>query len=149
MTLACRDTTLKQQITFGRLTDIAPDEIPSHMSDARVAEHMSLLTSKRDTASVGKFVAVNGIAGKSMGAPPRLRAEFIDEVEYKGAEFLKYRLEPEGRAFLYCRRYLRGRIRSLHPKHESDMQVYLPICNTRQPPQPGWPRLYITERRIN
>lgn len=110
MTLACRDTTLKQQITFGRLTDIAPDEIPSHMSDARVAEHMSLLTSKRDTASVGKFVAVNGIAGKSMGA-----------------EFLKYRLETEGRAFLYCRRYLRGRIRSLHPKHESDMQVYQPI----------------------
>ncbi len=136
------------------------------MSDARVAEHMPLLTSKWDTASVGKFVAVKedcrkkhglghwailcdgeyigwggfqkegdewdfglvlkpgsfglgariarkalafAVADKripfvtfllppsreNLGALTRLRAEFIDEVEYEGAKFLKYRLETE------------------------------------------------------
>ena len=44
-------------ITFARLTDISPDEIIAHMSDARVAEHMPLLTFKWDQNAVSEFVA--------------------------------------------------------------------------------------------
>ncbi len=51
------EVTLKQTITFVRLSDIEPTEIASHMSDPRVAEHMPLLTSNWDLETVAKFVA--------------------------------------------------------------------------------------------
>lgn len=44
------------KLTFARLTDISPDEIIAHMSDARVAEHMPLLTFKWDRIAVSEFV---------------------------------------------------------------------------------------------
>ncbi len=47
----------KPELTFARLTDISPDKIIAHMSDARVAEHMPLLTSKWDRNAVAEFVA--------------------------------------------------------------------------------------------
>ena len=49
--------TLKQEITFTRLPEIAPDEIIAHMSDPRLAEHMPLLTPKWDRVAVTRFVA--------------------------------------------------------------------------------------------
>ncbi|MEO1139526.1 MAG: GNAT family N-acetyltransferase [Pseudomonadota bacterium] len=48
---------MNTDITFVRLSQIAPSEILSHMSDPRVAEHMPLLTSKWDEAAVDRFVA--------------------------------------------------------------------------------------------
>ena len=48
---------MKSEITFVRLPAIAPEDIVAHMSDPRVAEHMPLLTSGWDAASVRKFVA--------------------------------------------------------------------------------------------
>ncbi|MEX0349988.1 MAG: GNAT family N-acetyltransferase [Paracoccaceae bacterium] len=49
--------TKRPEITFTRLPEIAPDEIISHMSDPRVAEHMPLLTFQWDQAAVASFVA--------------------------------------------------------------------------------------------
>ncbi|WP_337660448.1 GNAT family N-acetyltransferase [Anderseniella sp. Alg231-50] len=157
---------MKQEITFSRLTGIAPEKIASHMSDARVGEHMPLLTSEWDGAAVSRFVATKeerwekdglghwailcdgayvgwggfqkegdewdfglvlkpGAFGlgtrilrkalefavadkripfvtfllppsrKNLGALERVGARFVEEVEYEGAKFLKYRLETE------------------------------------------------------
>lgn len=44
------------EITFGRLPEIAPEEIAAHMSDPRVAEHMPLLTFAWDRQAVAAFV---------------------------------------------------------------------------------------------
>lgn len=44
-------------IQFARLADVEPAEIAAHMSDARVAEHMPLLTSRWDADAVEEFVA--------------------------------------------------------------------------------------------
>ncbi len=46
-----------QQITFARLPAIDPSQITAHMSDPRVADHMPLLTSPWDAATVASFVA--------------------------------------------------------------------------------------------
>lgn len=45
------------EITFIRLTEVAPAEINAHMSDPRVAEHMPLLGAGWDPARVGDFIA--------------------------------------------------------------------------------------------
>jgi hypothetical protein len=45
------------EITFTRLPEIAPEEIITHMSDPRVAEHMPLLTFTWDAPMVETFVA--------------------------------------------------------------------------------------------
>lgn len=158
--------TMKQEITFTRLPEIAPEEILDHMSDPRLAEHMPLLTSEWDRAAVNRFVAAKeecwsrdglghwavlcndkyvGWGGfqkegdewdyglvlkpeafglgtriskkaiefamcdkripfvtfllpksrKNLGALARLGARFVDEIDYEGAKFLKYRLETE------------------------------------------------------
>lgn len=157
---------LKFEITFTRLPEIEPGEIIAHMSDARVAEHMPLLTFEWDEAAVTKFVTAKeecwrrdglghwailldnkyvGWGGfqkegdewdyglvlkpesfglgsrisrkaidfafaderipfvtfllppsrKNLGALKRLGATFVDEIEYDGSTFLKYRLETE------------------------------------------------------
>ena len=157
---------MKNDITFTRLTKIAPTEIIAHMSDPRVAEHMPLLTFEWDMAAVTKFVAAKeecwrrdglghwaillngkyvGWGGfqkergewdyglvlkpdsfglgtrisrkaiefaradkripfvtfllppsrKNLGALDRLGAKFVDEIEYDGAIFRKFRLETE------------------------------------------------------
>ena len=156
----------KHNITFARLPDIPTDEIIAHMSDARVAEHMPLLTFKWDKQAVAEFVAAkeecwhrdglghwailynDAYAGwggfqkegdewdfglvlkpdffglgmrvykkaiefavadaripfvtfllppsrKNLGALARLGARFIEEIDYDGAKFLKYRLDTE------------------------------------------------------
>jgi len=153
-----------RRLAFVRLPDISPDEIIAHMSDARVAEHMPLLTSKWDRSTVAEFVAAKeefwrrdglghwailcddtyaGWGGfqregdewdfglvlkpdffglraritrkaidfaiaderipfvtfllppsrKNFGALARLGARFVETVDYKGAPFLKYRLD--------------------------------------------------------
>jgi len=46
-----------REITFGRLTDVSPDQIAAHMSDPKVAEHMPLLTFEWDRKAVEDFVA--------------------------------------------------------------------------------------------
>ena len=46
----------ERNLTFVRLPEIPPDEIIAHMSNARVAEHMPLLTFKWDLQAVAKFV---------------------------------------------------------------------------------------------
>lgn len=43
--------------TFARLQDIAQDEIIAHMSDARVSEHLPLLTFEWDRHSLAEFLA--------------------------------------------------------------------------------------------
>ncbi len=157
---------LKNEITFARLPEIAPNEIIAHMSDPRVAEHMPLLTFEWDAVAVAKFVATKeecwnrdglghwailsnkkyvGWGGfqkeddewdyglvlkpasfglgirisrkaiefavaderipfvtfllppsrKNLGALGRLGARLVDEIEYDGVTFLKYRLETE------------------------------------------------------
>ena len=48
---------MKQKITFARLSEVAPAEILSHMSDPRVAEHMPLLTTGWTDTTVANFVA--------------------------------------------------------------------------------------------
>lgn len=48
---------MSDEITFTRLSDIAPQDILAHMSDPRVAEHMPLLTGDWDLATVTGFVA--------------------------------------------------------------------------------------------
>lgn len=48
---------MKPEITFVRLSEIAPDDIIDHMSDPRVAAHMPLLTFTWDAAAVAEFVA--------------------------------------------------------------------------------------------
>lgn len=45
------------QLVFARLPDIPPDEIFSHMSDPRIAEHMPLLTHKWDRQRIVEFIA--------------------------------------------------------------------------------------------
>ena len=156
----------KSRVTFARLPDISPDEIIAHMSDARVAEHMPLLTFKWDRNTVAEFVAAkekhwrrdglghwailcNGTyAGwggfqkegdgwdyglvlkpdvfglgvrisrkaiefavaderipyvtfllppsrKNLRGLARLGARFLEEIEYDGAQFLKYRLDTQ------------------------------------------------------
>lgn len=45
------------KLTCARLPDISPDEIISHMSDPRVAEHMPLLKFKWDQDTLAKFIA--------------------------------------------------------------------------------------------
>ena len=50
---------LKPEITFARLPEIDPNEIVTHMSDPRVAEHMPLLTFEWDEAAVDKFINTN------------------------------------------------------------------------------------------
>lgn len=47
----------KDDITFARLSQIAPDEIADHMSDPRVGEHMPLLTFEWDEQTAAKFIA--------------------------------------------------------------------------------------------
>jgi len=44
-------------VTFGRLSDIGPDEIIAHMSDPRVARHMPLLKFEWNHDAVAEFVA--------------------------------------------------------------------------------------------
>ncbi|WP_136660314.1 GNAT family N-acetyltransferase [Nitratireductor sp. XY-223] len=48
---------MSSEITFTRLPTISTDEILSHMSDPRVAEHMPLLTSRWGKAEVSSFIA--------------------------------------------------------------------------------------------
>lgn len=48
---------MTDDITFARLTEVAPTEIAAHMSDPRVAEHMPLLTTEWDAEAAAKFVA--------------------------------------------------------------------------------------------
>ena len=48
----------EDQINFGQLRDIPEDEIMSHMSDPRVAEHMPLLTFTWDKRALIKFIEV-------------------------------------------------------------------------------------------
>ena len=48
---------LKDEITFGRLSEVEPTEIAAHMSDPRVAEHMPLLTFEWDAKAVAELVA--------------------------------------------------------------------------------------------
>jgi len=159
-------STLKHEITFARLPEIAPDEIMAHMADPRVAEHMPLLTFEWNSAAVTKFVAEKeecwsrdglghwailcsdkyvGWGGfqkegdewdyglvlkpetfglgtritkkaiefavaderipfvtfllppsrKNLGALERLGARLVDEIDYNGTVFLKYRLDTE------------------------------------------------------
>lgn len=45
------------KLVFTRLPEVSPDEILAHMSDARVAEHMPLLTFDWDRQTVSDFVA--------------------------------------------------------------------------------------------
>ncbi len=45
------------KLNFARLTDVSSNEILSHMSDPRVAEHMPLLTFEWDEQAVVDFVA--------------------------------------------------------------------------------------------
>lgn len=47
----------RRNITFDRLAAVSSEEILAHMSDARVAEHMPLLTFKWDLDAVASFVA--------------------------------------------------------------------------------------------
>ncbi len=51
------DAASKEEITFARMSDVAPSEIAAHMSDPRVAEHMPLLTMDWDAEFVAAFVA--------------------------------------------------------------------------------------------
>jgi hypothetical protein len=159
-------TKSESKLTFARLPDISPDEINAHMSDARVAKHMPLLTFKWDQHAVTKFVAAKeerwrhdglghwailcddtyvGWGGfqkegdewdyglvlkpehfglgarisrkaiefaiaderipfvtfllppsrKTLGGLARLGARFVEEIEYDGAQFLKYRLDTK------------------------------------------------------
>ena len=46
----------RPEIAFARLTEIDLDEITAHMSDARVAEHLPLLTGTWDLATSKVFV---------------------------------------------------------------------------------------------
>ena len=46
-----------RKLDFARLPDISPDEIIAHMSDARVAEHMPLLTDNWNRHRLAEFVA--------------------------------------------------------------------------------------------
>ncbi|WP_299682239.1 GNAT family N-acetyltransferase [uncultured Roseobacter sp.] len=48
---------MKGDITFARLSEVAPAEIAAHMSDPRVAEHMPLLPMTWDTEVARKFIA--------------------------------------------------------------------------------------------
>ncbi len=48
---------MTDNITFTRLTEIAPDRIIAHMSDPRVAEHMPLLTFEWDAEALASFIA--------------------------------------------------------------------------------------------
>lgn len=52
-----KETDLKGEITFARLSEIETTEIAVHMSDPRVAEHMPLLTFEWDDKAVAGFVA--------------------------------------------------------------------------------------------
>jgi len=52
-----KETSLKDEITFVRLTEIDPSQIVVHMSDPRVAEHMPLLTFEWDAKVAVGFVA--------------------------------------------------------------------------------------------
>ena len=45
------------QISFARLTEIAPDRILAHMTDPRVATHLPLMGPTWDAAMVAHFVA--------------------------------------------------------------------------------------------
>ncbi len=44
-------------IRFVRLTDISPEKILAHMSDARVAKHLPLMTRPWDDRAVTEFIA--------------------------------------------------------------------------------------------
>ncbi len=44
-------------IRFGRLADLAPDELVAHMSDPRMRDHMPLLTFEWDLAAATSFIA--------------------------------------------------------------------------------------------
>ncbi len=156
----------ERKLTFTRLPDISPDEIIGHMSDARIAEHMPLLTYKWDQYKVTEFVAAKeaywhrdglghwailynniyvGWGGfqkeggewdyglvlkpdffglgaliskkaiefavaneqipfvtfllptsrKKLKGLAKLGARFVEEIEYDGAQFLKYRLDTK------------------------------------------------------
>lgn len=155
-----------QEITFSRLTEVAPSDIAAHMSDPRVAEHMPLLNGAWNTETATKFVKMKeeywardglghwaflvdgqyvGWGGfqkegdewdfglvlrplsfglgrqiskkalefataddripfvtfllppsrKNLGALRRLGAKHIDDVDYDGAKFMKFRLNTE------------------------------------------------------
>ena len=47
----------RPDITFTRLTEIAPDAILAHMSDPRLAEHMPLLKDGWDMDACTAFIA--------------------------------------------------------------------------------------------
>lgn len=48
---------MKDGISFARLSEIDPNDIAVHMSDPRVAEHMSLLTFKWSVDVAREFIA--------------------------------------------------------------------------------------------
>ena len=50
-------TTPGGKLTFVRLPDISPDEIISHMSSPRVAEHMPLVTFQWNKTTLADFIA--------------------------------------------------------------------------------------------
>ncbi|MBY5987562.1 GNAT family N-acetyltransferase [Roseovarius atlanticus] len=52
-----KDPSLNGQITFARLPEIEPTEIERHMSNPRMADHMPLLTTAWNAATVARFVA--------------------------------------------------------------------------------------------
>jgi hypothetical protein len=162
------DMTIKSgcKLNFVRLSDISPDEIITHMSDSRVAEHMPLFTFKWDRHNLAEFVTAKeeywrrdglghwailrndiyvgwggfqkegdewdfglvlkpdyfGLGARitrkaiefavaderipfvtfllppsrtNLGGLTRLGARFVEEVEYDGAQFLKYRLDTK------------------------------------------------------
>ncbi|HEY9079159.1 GNAT family N-acetyltransferase [Magnetovibrio sp.] len=45
------------RLSFGRLSDIPPDQIIAHMSEPRIAEHMPLLTYRWDHEALAQFLA--------------------------------------------------------------------------------------------
>lgn len=52
-----KETNLKSELQFARLSEVEPAEILAHMSDPRVAEHMPLLKTAWDASTVARFVA--------------------------------------------------------------------------------------------
>ena len=52
-----RQNTYNISIRFVRLTEVSRDEILTHMSDARVAKHLPLMTRRWDELSVAEFIA--------------------------------------------------------------------------------------------
>lgn len=53
-----KSTTTPGQITFGRLRDVSPCEIISHMSDPSIARHLPLLREPWNEEVLAQFIAV-------------------------------------------------------------------------------------------